>query len=193
MRTPVKLPGPMPTARASSSLASTPASRSSASTSSSTRTGVVVPSPRTVPSRTSALVAVDVAVSNASISTLDRDRSLVGATMPHVYAKAWHGQDAGAGFRPLDERNGVVEVGLESPIPHARPVGGRDRDATRAPCPRTGARSNSWGLSQAQSPEGAYAADERRLPRAELPGHGHDVARAHLVAEPSRNGLRLRR
>ena len=62
-------PGPVPTAIASTASGSSPASATSACASSRTRTGLDARSPTTSPSRTRALVATSVAVSNARIST----------------------------------------------------------------------------------------------------------------------------
>src|SRR5439155_1020377 len=83
------------------------------STSWSTATATDARSPSTSPSRTSALVATEVAVSNASVSTLDVDRTQVAPTMPQRHAHARGGKDARARLGPFHERDGVVEVRLE--------------------------------------------------------------------------------
>ena len=79
---PVKLPGPIPTTRASRSAVRAPAWRKSASTSCSSVTAREIRSPRTSPSSTSALVATSVAVSKARISIhVHRDKSQILAAV----------------------------------------------------------------------------------------------------------------
>src|SRR4051812_34527239 len=122
IRTPVKLPGPMPTARASTALVCVPDWRSRASTSSSSVTARDRRSPSTSPSETSALVATSVAVSNARISIeLNRDKSRPAVAVLEADGGADRRQNAGAGLGPLHEDDRVVEVGLEGP-----PLRGRD-------------------------------------------------------------------
>src|SRR6185503_20240303 len=108
---------------------SSPASSTSACASSRTRTGFEARSPTTSPSRTKALVATSVAVSNARISTcknalfqgffvaLQHEQS---TCLPHVLqtdARPRGRQEACAGLGPLHEDNGVLEVLLQvSPL-----------------------------------------------------------------------------
>src|SRR5436190_9109405 len=116
IRTPVKDPGPTPTTTRSTALGSSPAPVKSSSASASTRTARDARSPSASPSRTSALVATPVAVSNASVSTggeLDRDSSPGRVHVAQPYRRARVGQNARAGFRPLDEADRAGEVRLE--------------------------------------------------------------------------------
>src|SRR6188474_2588877 len=101
----------------------------SACASSRTRTGLDARSPTTFPSRTRALVATSVAVSNARISTcknalfqgffvaLQHDQS---TRLPHVlqtHARLLGRKESGSGLRPFDEDDRVLEVLLEvSPL-----------------------------------------------------------------------------
>src|SRR5262249_30909736 len=108
-----KLRGPVPTTIRSSSLGSAAALVRRSSTSSSRRPGVPVRSPSSFPSSSSALVATFVAVSNASVSTLDLDHPSVpsGVLQPHV--ETGRGQLLAGSLRPLHEAHRPVEVRLE--------------------------------------------------------------------------------
>jgi hypothetical protein len=75
-------------------------------------------SPSTSPSATSALVATSVAVSNARISIAqNRDKPGAARAMLEAHGGARRWQRASSRFRPFDEDDRVVEVGLEvSPL-----------------------------------------------------------------------------
>src|SRR5439155_22163657 len=194
-RTPVKLPGPMPTASASRSAGCAPPWRRRASTSSRSVTARDVRSPRTSPSATSALVAISVAVSNARISIRNRHDSRIASTVLDPDREPRLRERALARLRPLHEDDRAVEVRLEvtplrggeaaesvqvevGDVPLARAVPMTDRE-----------RGARHGPLDAQSPAGA--AHEGRLPRAELAGDGHDVADGEALGERGRDPLRL--
>src|SRR3954467_49810 len=197
MRTPVKLPGPIPTASASMSRVCVPAWRRSASTSSSSVTAREVRSPSTSPSATSALVATSVAVSNARISiALNRDKPRPAGAVLEPDAHARRRQDAGAGLGPLDEHDGVVEVRLEVPplrrrdVAKAKEVEMRDVDAAVVPVADRERRARD---RLRHTERAARAPHESRLARAELAGDGDDVTGLQIGDQARRELLGLRR
>src|SRR5438128_4903025 len=120
-RTPVKLPGPIPTASASRSPWCAPPWRSRASTSSSSVTARDTRSPRTSPSATSALVATSVAVSNARISIRDRHDSRIAPAVLDADGEPRRRERALPRLRPFDEHDCAVEIRLQ-----VAPLGGRE-------------------------------------------------------------------
>src|SRR6266540_2939016 len=175
MRIPVKLPGPIPTARLDTSPGSTPASRTSTS-----------------PSRTSAVVVVPVAVSNARISIVDRDRSVPVVNMPQAHPRPGGGQNAGGGLRPLHEHDGVVEVRLQIPplrrrdLLEAEEVEMRDVDRARvAVADRVGGTGHRSG--HAEGVRGS--ADEGGLAGSELSRDCDNVPALELPGEAGRDSL----
>src|SRR5436305_11018035 len=187
MRTPVKLPGPRPIASASRSRAAAPPCRSSASTSSSSVTARETRSPSTSPSSTSALVATFVAVSKATVSTVDRNRpaAVFSMTQTHRYARGR--QHSESCLRPLDERDRPLEIRLEIPPLRSRhalkaiQVEMRDLDAVSVVAVADRERRARDAVVHAE--RATRTADERRLPRSELAGHGDDVTTAELCRD----------
>src|SRR5438093_879613 len=196
IRTPVKLPGPTPTASPSSSRVCEPAWRSKASTSSSTVTARDMRSPSTSPSETRALVATSVAVSKAWISiAANRDKPLpffVAVLEAHLEPR--RRKNSGPCLRPLDEDHCVVEVGLQiSPLrcgnaAETEEIEMRHIDAALVPVADRVGRTRDRSLDAERT---ACAPDERRLPRTELSGDGHDVAGTEVGREPRRDLFRL--
>src|SRR4051794_1808938 len=195
IRTPVKLPGPIPTASASISRVCVPAWRSSASTSSRSVTAREVRSPSTSPSATSALVATSVAVSNARISiALNRDKPCAAVAVREPDAHAWRRQNAGAGFGPLDEHDRVVEVRFEVPplrrgdVAKAEEVEVRDVDAAVVPVADRERRARD---RLRHTERAARAPHESRLARAQLTRDGDDVTGLQVGDEARRELLGL--
>ena len=117
----------------------------------------------------------------------------MGATLVEQPDRDAHGrQRARRRLRPLDEHERVLEVGLE-----IAPFGRRDRLEAIEIEVRDGdaalvavADRERRARDRIGDPEGpAGAADEGRLPGAELAGDGDDVAGAQLAREPRRRRL----
>src|SRR5919206_1256685 len=177
IRMPVKLPGPVPTTRASRSPGSAPAAARSSCASARTLTARDRRSPSSSPSRTRAVEATSVAVSKARINTaedafeqgllgsLEVDhptRLSVGEPCPHP-----HRRKAVAGrLGPLDEDDGAVEVRLEgAPLRRrdaleAEEVEVRDGDASLVAVPDRVRRTRDRPLDAERA---ARTADEGRL------------------------------
>ena len=162
IRSPVKVPGPVPTTIASSCDGSTAAVRIRWSTSSSrcwaaVERPAVADSASTSPSRHRQAVAVSVAVSSESSSkgvqqtrivAGQRDQPSIALQVVDVHRDTRIRQQPGPGVGPLDERDRILEVGLEvgpfldGEAARAVEVEVRDADAVR---PRTGCRPCRWG------------------------------------------------
>ena len=124
---------------------------------------------------------VVVAVSKAKIVvTLDRDAAVGSVDVGQGHGRADRRQPAARVLGPLDERNRAIEVGLEvAPLLGAEPgepveVEVRDRNAPVVAVPDRERRARH---RRRDAERAAGAADERRLPRAELAGDRDDVAR----------------
>ncbi len=117
--------------------------------------------------------------------------------MPQTHREARGGQDALPRLRPLDERDRPVEVRLEiSPLRRRDAleaveveVGDLDAVAVVPMADRVGRARHALAYSE----RAARAADEGRLPGAELPGDGDDVAQREPPRELGRERLRLLR
>src|SRR6476646_9010390 len=115
--------------------------------------------------------------------------------MPQTHREARSRQDSLPRLRPLDERDRPVEVRLEiSPLrrrdalePVEVEVGDLDAVAVVAMADRVGRARHALSYPE----RGARAADEGRLPGAELPRDGHDVAEREPARELGRERLRL--
>ena len=163
--------------------------------SSSTVTAREVRSPTTSPSETSALVATSVAVSKARISiAANRDKPVSFFAILELDLDARRRQNAGSRFRPLDEDDRVVEVGLEVPplrrrhAAKAKEVEVGHVDAALVPMTDgvRGACDCSFDAERT-----ARTTDERRLARSELARDRHDVAGAQIRSEARSDLLRL--
>src|SRR6186997_2311784 len=180
----------------------------SACASSSTRTGLDERSPMTSPSRTRALVATSVAVSNARISTcknalfqgffvaFQHDQS---TRLPHVlqtHARLLGWQEPRSGLRPLDEDDGILEVLLQvSPLGmrHAlEPIEVEVRDVN-PPRVAVADRVGGAGHGPLDAERTRGPAHESRLAGAELPLDEDDVAQSKADRQLRGDALSLLR
>jgi hypothetical protein len=125
---------------------------------------------------------------------LNRDKPDVPAAVLQPHGGLGRRERARAGLRPFDEHDGVLEVRLEVPplrrrhVAEAEQVEVGDVDAAVvAVADREGGARH--GARHAERTAGA--ADERRLPGAELAGDGDDVAGCQLGRKLRGELLRL--
>src|SRR5215218_3268083 len=203
IRTPVKLPGPVPTASASTWVSRIPPWRSSASRSARTVVAREERSPSTSPSQTSALAATSVAVSSASISTaegvferrvvrLQADQPTCARSVPKMHGRTRRWERARARLRPFDEDDRVLEVRLEiAPLlrrERVKPVQVEVRDV-QAAVVAAADRERRARHRPVDAERAARTPDEGRLAGAELPGNRNDVARLQRRGEGCRETL----
>src|SRR5581483_8986618 len=202
IRKPVKLPGPVPTASASRSAGPSPCPRRIRSAAARTSTARHVASPSGSPSRTSAVVATEVAVSSARISTedafeqawfraLQHDKSTGGVEVPEARRHPCRREPARARLGPLDEADRVLEVRLQrAPFRRVDPLEAVEVEVAHAPVAVPDrVRRTRHGPVDAERAGGP--ADERRLARAELARDRHDVAGLEARGEAGGDALRL--
>ena len=141
-------------------------------------------------------MATDVAVSNASVSTVDLDQAPVLAGMSQQDVKAWRRERLAGSLRPLDEADRPVEVRLE-----IAPLGRRDalesievemRDIYASTVPMTN-REGGAGNGPGHAQSAACPSHERRLAGAELPRDGDHVAGLELRGQLGGDPLGLLR
>src|SRR5690348_1927875 len=195
MRTPVKLPGPVPTTSASIAPGCRPARRTSSSAAASTSRASVSRSPTTSPSHRSAHDVREVAVSKAKIVlTLDPDPAVRLVDVLERHRGSHRRQPGARVLGPLDEGNRAIEVRLEvAPVlgaeaPDAVEVEVRDGGVPGVAVADRVGRARD-GLADAE--RAARSTDERRLAGAELAGDRDDVARRERGREPCCERLRL--
>src|SRR5579884_4106812 len=189
MRMLVKLPGPRPTTIPSRLVGS--ATRRSMAT----RTSPARPARSRSPVEVPQTAPNEVAVSKAKI-TVDPHGAMRLVDVTERNDGTGLGEPVAAVLRPLDERDGPVEVRLEvAPLLGVDPLhavqvevgDGRRRVVAVADC-EGGARDRAGDTEGARR-----AADERRLPGAEVARDGDDVTRPEELGEARGDRLGLRR
>src|SRR5919109_2907687 len=159
-------------------------------------------------SRTRAIVATSVAVSNARTNTGQNavfqgflgarkdDQSMPLTEVPQTDSGPRRGQETGSGLRPFHECDRVVEVALEvAPLRggHAFEtveIEVRDRNAAAVDVADRVARARHGALDTKGA---AGAPNEGRLATPELPGNGDDVSDVELGGERRGDSLGLLR
>ena len=120
---------------------------------------------------------------------LNRDKPDLAAAVLEPHGRPRRRENAGPGLRPLDEDDRVLEVRLEvSPfrwrdVAEAEEIEVRDLDSSLVAVADRKRRARDQPRHAERT---AGAADEGRLPRAELAGDRDDVAGSQTLREPGR-------